>query len=139
MNIAPYIGTSKFHEVEDGFKIKTKLATKEQCIELESLLRKAFDTAKEKGYIILDGKGDEFPDITKVQEYSDYIYKTIQYKVADWEGLENDGNVIKCELENNKIKDNLMEFFYNVPSFSVKVFETIQGSKEVFNNTAKKK
>lgn len=139
MNIAPYIGTAKFNEVEDGFKIKTKLATKEQCIELESLLRKSFDVAKEKGYIILDGKGDEFPDITKTSEYSDYIYKTIQYKISDWEGLENNGEVIKCELENNKLKDELMKFFYNVPLFSVKVFEVIQNTKEVFNNTAKKK
>ena len=135
MNIAPYIGSQDFIDVVEDFKIKVKLASKEQCIELESLLRKAMANAKET--IVYEGK--EYPDFMKTEEYSEYIYKTIQYKVADWQGLENNGNVIKCELENNKIKDELMEFFYNVPLFSKEVFEAIQNSKEAFNNTAKKK
>ena len=101
MNIAPYIGNEDFIDVVEDFKIKTKLATKAQCIELESLLRKAMNNAKET--IVYEGK--EYPDFMKTEEYSEYIYKTIQYKVADWQGLENNGNVIKCELENDKLKD----------------------------------
>ena len=135
MNIAPYIGNEDFIDVVEDFKIKTKLATKEQCIELEKLLRNAFNNATKQ----IEYEGKEYPDFTTTDEYSQYIYKTIQYKVADWQGLENNGNVIKCELENNKIKDELMEFFYNVPLFSKEVFEAIQNSKEAFNNTAKKK
>lgn len=135
MNIAPYIGNEDFIDVVEDFKIKTKLATKAQCIELESLLRNAMNNAKDT----IEHEGKEYPDFTKTEEYSDYIYKTIQYKVADWQGLENNGNVIKCELENDKLKDELMKFFYNVPLFSVKVFEAIQSSKETFNNVSKKK
>ena len=136
MNIAPYINRNKWIDVQDGFKIKVGLATIQQVNDLEDLIRQGEVTAIKEN--LLTEKG--YPDVTKTPEFQEYVNKTIEYKLKDWEGLTDVDEVIKCILDGDKLSEDTMALVRNLPPlFILSLFKTITESAESFKISDKKK
>jgi hypothetical protein len=134
MNIAPYVN-NKWLEVQDNFKIKVGLATIQQLNELESLIRQGEATAIANNWMI-----DDKPNITKTPEFQTFIYKTIEYKLKDWDGLTEDDTVIKCIVTGDKLSEETMTRIRNLPElFILLLFRIITESAESFKISDKKK
>jgi len=117
----------KWIDIQEGFKVLVDYPTVNQKYKLEGIL--------------FNGQDLDASTLSKIElaQFNLWVRTWLKYVIKDWQGLtDEEGQEIKCELEDNELKSDLWEGLCKVDELVFPLYQKISDVLR-WNNTDKKK